>query len=516
MLHRVRYLACLALVLAGCDLAPQAGPGAPAAKGPAGTGAAAAATKPGRYTVRKGPFKIEVALKGTLEAEGMSEVAYRPEAQAAEAQAKLTVVKAVEHGTPVRKGDVLVRLDTSKMDQAIRDLRADRRQAEVALKLAEEEFPFLEKSAPQELTAAERAKTRADEDLKRFLDVGREASAKAAEFAVKSATHSLAYAKEELRQLEKMYRADDLREETEEIILKRQRHAVEAAEFALRTAKRQRDRTIKLELPRREQTLKESADRLALALDRIKATQALTLAQKRSALERMKNDLRKTADRFRKLGKDRAAMTLHAPADGIVYYGKCERGQWTTAAVTGKLRPGGTLTADEVVVTVVKPRPLFVRALVDEKQLSLVRVGSKGKVVATADADLRLPATVEKVSRVPVAPGRFEARIAVELPEHAAALMPGMACTVKLVPYVQRSAVAVPEGAVFTDELDDDKHFVYAAGKNGKPYMRPVAVGRKCGGRVEIVDGLAEGDKVWLEKPAETAKAESTRKGATP
>ena len=42
-----------------------------------------------------------------------------------------------------------------------------------------------------------------------------------ANFSVKSADNMLAYEKEELRQLEKMYKADDLVEETEEIVLKR-------------------------------------------------------------------------------------------------------------------------------------------------------------------------------------------------------------------------------------------------------------------------------------------------------
>jgi RND family efflux transporter MFP subunit len=496
--------------LTGCDPAPNAKEGAPAAKAPA------TAAMPGRYTVEKGPFKIEVVFKGTLEAEDMSEVAFRPESQGPEARTTLTVVRAVEHGTAVRKGDVLVRLDTTKIDRSIRDLQAERRQAEVALKLAEEELPLLEKSTPLELTAAERDKTRADEDLKRFLDVDRDASAKSAEFQVKSATHSLEYAKEELRQLEKMYRADDLREETEEIILKRQRNAVESAAFYLRNAKRQRDRTLKVDLPRREQTMKAAAARLALALDRLKATQALTLTQKRLALEKMKTDHNKTAVRLRKLRKDREAMTLYAPADGIVYYGKCQRGQWNTAAVAGKLQPRGTLSADDVVITVVKPRPLFVRATIDEKDLPLVRVGTKGKVTATADPGAKLPARVEKVSAIPVAAGQFEARIAVEVPKDAELLMPGMACKVKLVSYARANALTVPSGAVFSDDLDEDKHFVYLVGKGVKAEKRLVTIGKTSGNKTEIVRGLSGGDEIWLEKPAEGAAPESTRKQGTP
>ena len=42
--------------------------------------------------------------------------------------------------------------------------------------------------------------------------------------------------------------------------------------------------------------------------------------------------------------------------------------------------------------------------------------------------------------------------------------MPGMSCTAKLVPYVKKNALTVPASAVFTDELDDEKRFVYLVG----------------------------------------------------
>ena len=57
---------------------------------------------------------------------------------------------------------------------------------------------------------------------------------------VKKAKDYLEYQKEELRQLEKMYGADDLTEETEEIVLKRQRDAVELAIFSLQRARTSR------------------------------------------------------------------------------------------------------------------------------------------------------------------------------------------------------------------------------------------------------------------------------------
>jgi multidrug efflux pump subunit AcrA (membrane-fusion protein) len=117
-------------------------------------------------------------------------------------------------------------------------------------------------------------------------------------------------------------------------------------------------------------------------------------------------------------------------------------------------------------------------------------------VAPASDPDRKLTATVEKVSTVPVTPGNFEARITLAASKDADGLMPGMACTVKAVPYVKEEVVAVPSFAVFADELDEDKHFVYLAGKADKPEKRAVTVGKKGGGKTEIVDGLKEGDEI--------------------
>ena len=67
---------------------------------------------------------------------------------------------------------------------------------------------------------------------------------KSAEFMVKYYDFMLNYEQDELTQLEKMYEADDLTEETEEIVLKRQRNSVEFAEFSLESARLSRDRTV--------------------------------------------------------------------------------------------------------------------------------------------------------------------------------------------------------------------------------------------------------------------------------
>jgi multidrug resistance efflux pump len=449
----------------------------------------------GTVKVARGPFRVTLTLKGTFAAAEMAEIALRPEAWGPQSGGPLTVLTAVEPGTAVKKGDVLVTLQTDKIDRAIRDLEAEQQLSALAIRLAEEELPALEKSTPLDLAAAERAKAHADEDLKKFLEVDRPLSEAGAQNSVKNAQQYLEYAREELRQLQKMYRAKDLTEETEEIILKRQRHQVEMAEFNLRTATTHRDQTLKVTLPRQEQAARDSAVRQTLNLEKARATLPLTLSQKRLALGKLRYDQDKAAERLRGLKKDREQMTVRSPADGVVYHGKCTHGQWNSPAVAPRLQRGGNLMPDEVFLTVVAPRTLVVDASAEEKDLHWLKPGQKGTAVPAGFPDLRVPVELASLSAVPQAPGTFAAVFKVDAARAPESVAAGMACTVKLKAYHNESALFLPPSAVFDD---DEEHYVYRAGTKEKA---PVQVGKHSDDKVEILGGLKEGDEVLASRP---------------
>jgi multidrug efflux pump subunit AcrA (membrane-fusion protein) len=479
-------LALLSLLLVVAALPSGDGPKAPPDAKTAKTGAGPT------VKVEKGPFRATVTLKGTFAPSEMAEVVLRPEAWTT---GGLVVVTAVEPGTAVKKGDVLVTLQTDKIDRAIRELEAEQQMGQLALRLAEEELPVLEKSTPLDLAAAERGKRQADEDLKKFLEVDRPLAEAIANNMVKNSEYFLMYAKEELKQLQKMYRNKDLTEETEEIILKRQRHQVESAEFGLRTATTKRDQTLKVDLPRQEQSDRDAAAKQGLSLEKAKSSLPLTLSQKRLAAAKLRYEHDKGNERLANLKKDREGMTVRSPADGVLYHGKCVHGAWNSATVTPKLQRSGTLTADEVFMTVVKTRPLVVEATVDEKDLHWVKTGMKGTAVPAGFPDLRLPVELAHLSAVPQSAGSFAAVFKVDAARAPEAIVPGMACTVKLVAYRNDTALTLPSSAVFSD--DDEEHHVYRPGGD----KVPVQVGKTANDRTEVLGGLKEGDEVLASKP---------------
>ena len=180
------------------------------------------AAKPHR--VKKGLLRIEVVVDGSLEPQEMSEIILRPQEWSG-----LSVLKAIDHGSAVKRGDLVLALDPEKIDHAIADLRSEIQLDDIALKQAELQLEAMDKSSPLDFESAQRAQRNMEEDAKQFFEVERPLFLKATEFSLQSAKDYVEYEEEELHQLEKMYRADDMREETEKIVLKRAQDAVKRA-----------------------------------------------------------------------------------------------------------------------------------------------------------------------------------------------------------------------------------------------------------------------------------------------
>jgi RND family efflux transporter MFP subunit len=457
--------------------------------------------KPPTHKVEKEPFKVELSLKGYFDAKEVEELCLRPEAFTPDVQAALVVQNALQPGTRVKKGDTVVWFKLDKIDRMIHDLETERAVSDLALRLAEQELPVAEKIAPVDMAAAERANRIAQEDMKKFLEVDRPLAEKNAEFSVKEAQHYLEYAQEELKQLEKMYRSGDIREETEEIIVRRQRNRVEESEFNLKNTQIRRDQTLKVDLPRKEQTLKENVTKESLALEKAQHEIPLSLNQKRVNVERQKYEQKKLDDRIAKLKRDRETMTVKAPIDGIVHYGKSNRGQWSTA-LENRLLHGGTFMPDEVFVSIVAERPLEVRATAEEKDLRDIRPGQSVQIVPTAFPLHKLPGKIERLVAVPSNPGNFDVFVSVDCPGQYP-MLAGWASTVKVRAYANPEALTVPTKAVFAETLDEDRHYVYVWTVD-KAEKRSVTVGRAAGDDTEITSGLKPGDQVLLEKPKST------------
>lgn len=452
---------------------------------------------PETHTVAPGPFQLLVDLEGIFESERMTEVVLRPEVYSG-----LTVDRAVPQGTKVAAGEPILWLETDKIDEQLRNSEFDLEQARLTLAQAELELASAEAAAPLDLRAAERAKAEADKNLEHYLKVDADMALRSAQEALKNSEYQLEYAQEELRQLEQMYKADDLTEETEEIILKRARRDVEQTQFFLEFARIRHDRTINEQLPRQKEEMRDATERAALAFQRAQATIPRGVEEKRIALQKQRFAVEKQQREHEKLKGDRELMVVKAPAAGIVYYGQCERGRWTTGdAIARQLRKGGNVGPNQVLVTIVGPGPGFVRTDVPEASVRFMTPGTTVQIEPTAYPRTRIAGKFTAVDPIPVSEGRFDGKVAITGDLGGAAIVPGMKCTVKVAAYSRTDALAVPSSAVFSEEADKDQKYVYIYVKDMPARKQSVEIGETSGDRTEILSGLSAGEQILLKKP---------------
>ncbi len=463
---------------------------------------------PATLTIKTEPLTVEVSVDGVFEAKQTTEVILRPEAWA-----ELTVESAVEHGRRVKKGQTLIKLDTQKIDLAIEEAERTETASQLALRQAELSLKLAKKSVPESLAAAKRAAKAAEEDFEKYTKVDRAESLKDIDYSVESAQQALSYQREELNQLEKMYKADDLTEETEEIILTRARNRVKAYERMLDKATLDRDQFLKYSLPRQDANVKYQTAMAEITFAQSKSALPDSLAEKELALERAKSGHEQAKEKLAQMRSDRELMAVRAPADGIVYYGKASRGKWgEVSTISGMLKEGGGVKANMVLMTIVDDSELAVRTTIEEKDLYQILLGEQATITPTAFPDSRLEGKLTELSAVPIADGKFDAAIDVCGGQRPNRLRAGMNCQAKIVAYENDEAILVPKTAVNQDD-DSTWGSVYVLTDKGQK-KRKVKIGRTEGDRFEITKGLAVGDKVVIANPDNPKSSAATTNAA--
>lgn len=339
---------------------------------------------------------------------------------------------------------------------------------------------------------------RAKEDYERYQETEREQAIDSANMNLKMAKFNLDYYKDELEQLEKMYEADDLTEETEEIVLRRQKFMVEYGEFNYELSKHYHDRTLNVSIPRSDRDMKESLDQAEDRVESAELANQIDLSTARYELEKLKSARKDSLDKHVKLLADRDLMTITSPITGVVYYGDASDGKWSKIATQKqKLLPGKSADKQAVLITVLDKTKLQVVSPLDEKLRISLKPGEKVEVQPTPEGSKALTGKVASISAMPVADGKFEALFELttnDLPEW---LVPGMSCEVEVITYQKEDALLVPKKAIHDDE-SKDKKYVWTV-EEDKPVKTWVETGREKGDKVEITSGLSTGDVVSLD-----------------
>ena len=453
---------------------------------------AMAATSPaGEITVEPRPFTIETSFTATaMPDKGCVLLQVEPKSWQ-----DFQILELADHGRKCAKGDSLVTFDPETIDKKLVDLRRALDASTLNLAQAELDLKNLQETAPNTLDGLLRAAEIAKEENGYFTKTRRKATEDAAAMDLERKKQALSNQQEELRQLTKMYAADDITEDTEEIILTRQKDAVIAAEFALRMETLDYKRVLEVTLPREVVTLSNNERDAAIRLRKAEQDIPRSIDLKKIDLETLKTTHLRDKENLAELEADRSLFEFKAPADGWFYHGPIENGRWTPAEALKTLFPHGRPVVNRPFATFVPAAAKLIWvAFLDEAAALALKPDLTGTAILAGREDLEIPVKVTHLAAVPNPDGTYRADLSATWPKDLA-LIPGATAQIRMISYHQPAAIAIPSKALTYAAKGWTVEVKLA---DGKPERRTVKRGRVCKEDAEILSGLEVGQVIVI------------------
>lgn len=458
------------------------------------------------HTVKTDHFAFTVRLEGTL-----MPIEAKPIVAVPKRFSSLRITAIAPNASYIKKGDPILTFDLTDLDKQIESHEKTIVEKELGLLRAKNELASLKKLTPMQMVENKRDLERAQNDLNYLLESRIPLGKESIEREVLDAERSLAYTSEELRQLEKMYTDDDLTEETEEIVLKRTRWAVEGAEFRLKNAQIDAERKLEVGIPRQIKDAKEEVAKKEISLARAEVELPAALEQKKLEVAASEKELSDYRDALAELKADQKHLTnMTAPIDGIVLYG-----DWTglqppsnVADVQRRLLVGSSFGVHTTFLTVVSQTPGSIAVSLPEHYRSTIKWSgnaaespSESRRYATLKANnsKAFGVVINAMSPTVQPDNTFATTLIMNsnFADEASLVTTGMHTSVTLVDYTSPQAVVIPP-SYLQSKFENGKliRYVYLLDDDETTTETPVSYQRASKENVEILTGLKAGDKI--------------------
>lgn len=476
--------------------------------------------------VRRGPFRITVTERGTLDAIKNTVLASKVEGTSA-------IISIIPEGTHVRVGDLICELDSSTLVEKETQQQISVTQAEASLRTAKEAVEIQKTQNDSDIAAAQLALRLSELDLKKFKEGDLEQQKAELNSQVTLSQEKRAQAEENyeftLRLVKKGYKTQSELESA--------RITLQTEDINLKIAK---GRLHLLETYDAERTLTEleaKAQENARELERVrrKAAAALSTAEADLASRQLTYDVEMS--KHNRLRDQIANCKIYATQDGQVIYANSRDGRGSDQVL---IEVGSNVRERQPIVNLPDLSSMKVNARIHESRISLIRAGLPAAVRVDAFADRPFEGRVDTVASVPSSTGSFMTR---DLKEYEAVvrllgnaeevgnLRPGLTAEIEVLVSSRENVLQAPIQSIVT-VVGRQVAFVIS---RGKAEMRTVKIGATNDRMIEILEGLNEGDQVVMnprssfeaelkeleedlikQQAAENQKAEGSPAGSVP
>lgn len=441
------------------------------------------------HTVKRFPLATEESVEATLLPDGET----TPLPPRPVRWTSFSIEQITDHGVAVKKGDTLIRYKTKDIDKALGELTRDLAAKTLVIDAAKRKLSDLESTLEHRLAQLTHEAEVAKNENEYFKNTRRGLDAQSADQRLERAKQYLANEKEEFEQLKKMYDADDVTEETEEIILTRQQNAVIAAEFALKLQTEKHRRTHKVLLPREAITLAHAERDAKDALEQEKRELPHGIKVKRQEITALSKELENARMALSELKEDREIFEIKAPANGWFFHGVVQNGTWTRNDLPKTLHKDSSPPATRPYATFIpESAKLDLFAELPGEDARCLIENQKGIAYFPGKEESKISVTVESVSRTPDQAGKHLVEIGTVW---TAKNSPGIGtkAVVRCITYYKGDAIQVPTESI---GFGPDGFNVMVKLADDKLARRAVKTGRSAGGHTEILSGIEEGQVI--------------------
>jgi HlyD family secretion protein len=463
--------------------------------------------KPGEdqpvFAVQRAPLTISVTESGTIKAKEQIIIKN-------EVEGRTTIISLVPEGTRVRKGDLLVELDASALEDRKVDEEIRKMNGEAAFIRARENLEVVRNKAASDVDQAELELTFAGEDLKKYVEGEFPQKVREAEAKVTIAEEELSRSREKLKWSKVLFGEKYLSQaelQADEIAANRAELDVELARAALELLKTFTNRR---ELAQLESDVKQNT----MALERIRREAAADMVQAEADLKAKESEFKQQKNKLAKVEEQIAKTRITAPADGLIVYATSAKATWR-----GNVEPldeGQQVHERQELIYLPTGSSFMAEVKVHESNLKKITVGLRAGLTVDALPGQRFTGAVARIAPLPDAQSIFlnpdlkVYKADVTIDGDGKDLRTGMSSKVEIVITRYDDALFVPVQAVLRVK---GKPAVFVRGGDGwEP--RTVELGLDNNRMVRIAAGLAEGEEVLLTPPLQEGEAEPFEEAA--
>ena len=441
-------------------------------------------------TVQRAMFEATVPVQGHLDSQSNVTLT-------SEVEGTTTIISIVPEGTRVQPGEVVVELDSSELREEAKQQEIDLTQAKAKAAQAEENLEITRKQNESDIAAAKLNYELAQLDLEKYTE---------GEYPQeqKQLSGEVALAEEEALRAEETY------EFSRGMVRKGYKtpNEAEADRIALRSAElklQQAREKLKVltEYTRKRQIaeLTANASENELELSRVKLKAKAAEAQAQAELDAARLTFEVEKEKLERSIKLIDACIIKAPQAGDVVYANEEsrRGDGV------QIEEGAQIRERQAIVKLPDNSKMQVESRIHESLIGRIREGLPAVIRVDAYPDRIFEGRVGEISSVPMS-GRFpnydlrEYETEILLtgdPESIADLRPGLTAQIEIIVDRRDGVLQVPQPAVVRVGTERVA-FVANPAKSSGAEQRYITLGAVNDSFAEVLDGLAEGDRVVL------------------